>query len=262
MLTPSEYCLINGQALEAVPACLFRAKSNTHSRQLAQADWLIRAKSNGKFIATYHKQHLQFFQRWQHKPVIYDELTLLLDAQQQAGQLKPLSDAGQLALSLGIPIEQYARTHQLDLIAEPYVLEYAGRDRYQRPLWLDRPTKQAWLRMQKAASKDNVPMDAISGYRSADYQMGIFKRKMARGQTVEHILKVNAAPGFSEHHSGRAIDIGTRAEPAAEESFEQTLAFKWLQHFAGDFGFKLSYPRHNIHGINYEPWHWCWHSNH
>ena len=27
---------------------------------------------------------------------------------------------------------------------------------------------------------------------------------------------------------------------------------------AGDFGFALSYPRGNRHGIAYEPWHWCW----
>ena len=88
------------------------------------------------------------------------------------------------------------------------------------------------------------------------YQLGIIERKRARGLTLDAILKVNAAPGFSEHHSGRALDIGTPGEPAAEESFEHTAAFAWLQQHAAAFGFRLSYPRDNPHGIVYEPWHW------
>ncbi|HPF74253.1 MAG TPA: D-alanyl-D-alanine carboxypeptidase family protein, partial [Xanthomonadaceae bacterium] len=66
------------------------------------------------------------------------------------------------------------------------------------------------------------------------------------------------APGFSEHHSGNALDIGTPDEPPAEESFENTAAFDWLCENAPNFGFQLSYPRNNPHGIVYEPWHWCW----
>ena len=46
-------------------------------------------------------------------------------------------------------------------------------------------------------------------------------------------------------------------EPPAEESFEATDAFAWLTGNAGDFGFQMSYPRDNPHGITYEPWHWC-----
>ena len=261
MLTPSEYCLINGQSLEAVPARLYRAKSNAHARLLAQADWLIREKSNGKFLAVCNNDRVHFFQRLNTRIVVQEAIAALLDAQQHTGLLRPLSDAEQLARSLGIDTELYALKHQLELMAEPYVLEFAGFDRYQRPLWLEQNTKNAWLCMQKAARKDQIQMDAISGYRSCHYQMGIFKRKMARGQTIFDILKVNAAPGFSEHHSGRALDIGTHSEPAAEQSFEHTTAFQWLNQYAGDFGFVLSYPRDNVHGINYEPWHWCWHAN-
>ena len=100
-------------------------------------------------------------------------------------------------------------------------------------------------------------LDAISGYRSHDYQLGIFERKLARGLTVDEILTVNAAPGYSEHHSGFALDIGAPDEPPAEESFERTPAFAWLGENAGDYGFAMSYPRDNPHGIVYEPWHWA-----
>jgi D-alanyl-D-alanine carboxypeptidase len=67
---------------------------------------------------------------------------------------------------------------------------------------------------------------------------------------------VNAAPGFSEHHSGRALDISAQGEPAAEISFQDCPAFEWLQRFASEFGFRMSFPQDNPHGISYEPWHW------
>ena len=63
-------------------------------------------------------------------------------------------------------------------------------------------------------------------------------------------------PGWSEHHSGRALDISAPGEPAAEESFEATPAFAWLTTNAGAHGFTMSYPRDNPHGIVHEPWHW------
>jgi D-alanyl-D-alanine carboxypeptidase len=152
----------------------------------------------------------------------------------------------------------YAERSGLPLIAEPAWLALAGFDRYRRPLWLDLDTARAWSRMREAALRDDVLLEAISGYRSHAYQLGIFERKRARGLGVDDILAVNAAPGYSEHHSGRALDIGTPGEPAAEESFERTAAFHWLASNAPAFGFTMSYPRDNPHGIVYEPWHWCW----
>ena len=112
--------------------------------------------------------------------------------------------------------------------------------------------------MRRAAAADGIVLEAISGYRSHDYQLGIFERKLARGQALAQILGVNAAPGYSEHHGGRALDIGTPGEPAAEESFEATPALAWLATSAATHGFTMSYPRGNPHGIVYEPWHWLY----
>ncbi len=99
----------------------------------------------------------------------------------------------------------------------------------------------------------------MSAYRSADYQLGIVRRKRTRGLTMAEILRVSAAPGYSEHHSGRAIDLTTPGYAPLEEAFERSAAFAWLRkRHASRFGFRLSYPRRNRHGISYEPWHWCW----
>jgi len=74
---------------------------------------------------------------------------------------------------------------------------------------------------------------------------------------MDEILRVSAAPGYSEHHSGRALDLTTPGFAPVEEEFERSDAFAWLRRRAADFRFRLSYPRDNVHGIAYEPWHWC-----
>ena len=76
---------------------------------------------------------------------------------------------------------------------------------------------------------------------------------------IEDILKVSAAPGYSEHHSGRALDITTPGYDVLEEVFEASPAFRWLEKNASHYRFRLSYPRDNPHGVVYEPWHWYWH---
>ncbi|NND57300.1 MAG: D-alanyl-D-alanine carboxypeptidase family protein, partial [Xanthomonadales bacterium] len=35
-------------------------------------------------------------------------------------------------------------------------------------------------------------------------------------------------------------------------------AFAWLTAHAKQFGFRMSFPRGNPHGVAYEPWHWAW----
>ena len=68
---------------------------------------------------------------------------------------------------------------------------------------------------------------------------------------------MNAAPGYSEHHTGCAVDIATPGSRPLTEEFEDSQAFRWLTDNAGKFGFSMSYPRNNPAGFIYEPWHWA-----
>ena len=106
---------------------------------------------------------------------------------------------------LGVDAAGYEARTGLPQVPEPDRLALAGFDRYQRALWLAPGAANGWARMRIAAQRDGVALEAISGYRSHDYQLGIFERKLARGQAVPEILQVNAAPGYSEHHSWRWI---------------------------------------------------------
>jgi len=112
--------------------------------------------------------------------------------------------------------------------------------------------------MAAAAADDGVTLQVVSAFRSVAYQEEILRGKLGKGQRIEDILRVSAAPGYSEHHSGRAVDVTTPGYPVLEEIFEESEAFAWLARRAGAFGFHLSFPRGNPHGVAYEPWHWAW----
>ncbi|WP_230342855.1 M15 family metallopeptidase [Methylobacillus arboreus] len=129
-----------------------------------------------------------------------------------------------------------------------------------RPFLLEPGTANAWHSMQQAADHDGVDLVLLSAFRSVDYQARIIRRKLQQGQSLEEILLVSAVPGYSEHHSGKAVDIATPASLNLDVSFEHTPAFQWLSQHASSHGFAMSYPRNNRYGYSYEPWHWCFHA--
>lgn len=116
---------------------------------------------------------------------------------------------------------------------------------------------QAWRSLKAAAMAENIQLFIVSAFRSVERQADLIRRKLATGQRIEDILAVCAPPGFSEHHTGRAVDLSTPGAPLLETEFDQTAAFAWLTRHAGDFGFYLSFPAGNSLGYLYEPWHWC-----
>ncbi|MBW8366606.1 MAG: D-alanyl-D-alanine carboxypeptidase family protein [Arenimonas sp.] len=257
-----DWHLSNSTLVEAWPARLLRARASADARAMARADWVFRRKRDGRFLAALGGGRLHaLVPGLGREPGLGEALSALEIPSERAGVALhlPLDGLVERLQLLGLD-EGYGESTGLALFAEPCRLEFAGLDRYRRVLWLLAPAAQAWRRMRVAALADGIALQAISGYRSHDYQLGIFERKLARGLSVDEILTVNAAPGFSEHHGGVALDIGAPGEPPAEESFEATTAFAWLQARAGEFGFAMSYPRDNPHGITYEPWHWRWHS--
>lgn len=165
------------------------------------------------------------------------------------------------AHALGVP-QSYARMHRLHLQREPARLASIGMDIHGREQWLAPRAARAFATMRASASGDGIDLQVVSAFRSIEYQLGIIERKLARGLPIDEILRISAAPGYSEHHSGRALDLTTPGYTALEEEFDGSPAFAWLVRQAPRFGFALSYPRGNPHGIAYEPWHWCWHASH
>ena len=115
----------------------------------------------------------------------------------------------------------------------------------------------AWRELKGEATRAGENLFIVSAFRSVERQIEIIRRKLNAGQAIEDILCVSAFPGFSEHHTGRAVDLSTPGPRPLETEFEATSAFRWLVANAARFGFVLSYPQGNAEGYQYEPWHWC-----
>lgn len=113
--------------------------------------------------------------------------------------------------------------------------------------------------MQAAAAAEGINLRLLSGFRSHQLQERIFfDVKSERNQTAAERAKVSAPPGYSEHSTGYAIDLGDGSAPETNLSveFENTPSFRWLQDHAASYHFTLSFPIDNQQGVSYEPWHW------
>jgi D-alanyl-D-alanine carboxypeptidase len=118
---------------------------------------------------------------------------------------------------------------------------------------------QKFLDMSAAAGQAGVTLVPLSGFRSVtDQQHVFFDVKAERGEVATKRAEVSAPPGYSEHHTGYAIDLGDGNTPATNLSpeFDKTTAYQWLEKNAPFYSFELSFPKNNPQGVNYEPWHW------
>lgn len=156
---------------------------------------------------------------------------------------------------LGIPTD-YGRDVELPSYTEASDLVEVGPNLVGRMQRLTPAAARQWQAMVDAADAVGIQLLIVSGFRSFEYQAGLIRNKLEAGQAIEDILTVNTAPGFSEHHTGRAVDIASPGSRPLTEEFEASNAFNWLESRAIEFGFSMTYPRNNPWGITYEPWHW------
>src|SRR5687768_2654861 len=86
-------------------------------------------------------------------------------------------------------------------------------------------TVEAFGRMQDAAAQDHVSFQVVWAYRSPELQAQQFREAQAR-HGMRDGIKWLAPPGFSEHQTGWALDIGDSHDPQADDNplFERTPA--------------------------------------
>lgn len=96
-------------------------------------------------------------------------------------------------------------------------------------------TAGAYLRMRTAASAEGVKLTVVSGFRTMAEQEYFYDCYRTRKCNDGHFAE---RPGYSEHQSGRALDLNART-PGVHA---------WLVTHAGEHGFYDTVPS--------EPWHW------
>lgn len=152
----------------------------------------------------------------------------------------------------------------IELPDEPTVIDGILLANKQNPLPSDyapgvnSDAQDAFGAMRAEALKSNIDLTAFSTFRDFARQKELYEGYVAKdGQ--EKADRYSARPGFSEHQTGLAFDIG---ESGAEQhwaaaSFGDTEAGKWVADNAHRFGFILRYPegKEQLTGYMHESWH-------
>jgi D-alanyl-D-alanine carboxypeptidase len=123
-----------------------------------------------------------------------------------------------------------------------------------------RPDAASAVRRMFAAARTEraVVLVSTSTYRSYRDQRNVFQQDVTQlGRARAD--RIDMRPGYSEHQTGWAIDIGTH-DGACDFAtcMGHTVEGSWLAENAWRFGFLLSYPADRLArtGIAYEPWHY------
>lgn len=124
--------------------------------------------------------------------------------------------------------------------------------------------KNVWPYMKAmidAAWADGVKLYVWSPYRSYDTQNMLFQKQVNRriqsgtpaDKAEAEAATVVARPGTSEHHTGLAADFNM-----ADDKFETTEMYRWMQEHAADYGFIMRYSgeKQSVTGVIHESWHY------
>lgn len=142
---------------------------------------------------------------------------------------------------------------------EMIIIGSYAQGEYQRFERLAPETALALMKLIYAAREDGVWIIPVSGFRTTADQDKLWQSQIQRQGSPEDAAKISAPPGYSEHHTGYALDLtdgNLKARDDITYKFAETDAFKWLTLHAKEFGFELSFPKNNPQGVSYEPWHW------
>lgn len=123
---------------------------------------------------------------------------------------------------------------------------------------VENKTLEAFLKLREDMLKIGINVDLDSGYRSIARQKEL-EQEFLVTKGIEYTLKYVAKPGYSEHHTGLAIDIIVIKDNKAlddSDTFDNDDILV-IQDNAYKYGFILRYPKgkEDITGYNYEPWH-------
>jgi zinc D-Ala-D-Ala carboxypeptidase len=170
---------------------------------------------------------------------------------QTAGSQQPKGDSA-THTKLGHFSYQEANSNELIVISS-----YAQLDlqRFER---LSNAAALALMKLIYAARDEGVWIVPVSGFRSVEDQAKLFQSQIQRKGSEESAAKISAPPGYSEHHTGYAVDVTDGHFPRKDTTleFQSTDAFKWLVKHANEYGFEMSFSENNSQGVSYEPWHW------
>ncbi len=107
------------------------------------------------------------------------------------------------------------------------------------------------------ANNNGMSLKLINGYRSYETWQVLFDSYVNRFGKAS-ASQMFPRPGFSEHQTGLAADVGLASGICdLELCFADTTTYEWLVENAQNYGFIIRYPKDmtDVTGYQFEPWH-------
>lgn len=127
---------------------------------------------------------------------------------------------------------------------------------------VEKKAYQQYKKLKAELKKEGVEIELDSVYRSVKEQQELWdewSKDPEKG--IEYVKKYVAVPGYSEHHTGLAIDICLKKDGKLVYENDEMIAdkesFSKIHEKLANYGFILRYldGRDDITGYSYEPWH-------
>ena len=143
--------------------------------------------------------------------------------------------------------------NKIDLVMTKNVLE--------EDIYIEQETYNNYLKLKEFISTElNIDIGIDTAYRDNNHQERIYNHYLeTKGK--DYCDKYVALVGYSEHHTGLAIDIDVKINNDymySDDNFDLAEpVLKKIHPYLHKCGFILRYPenKENITGYNYEPWH-------
>ena len=127
---------------------------------------------------------------------------------------------------------------------------------------IEKETYKQYISLEKALKEDGINIKLDSAYRSVQSQQELWDEWVNTPEKgLAYAKKFMAAPGYSEHHTGLAIDICLEKDGELIYDNDKMLAdietFLKIHAKLADYGFILRYlkGKEDTTGYSYEPWH-------
>ena len=137
-----------------------------------------------------------------------------------------------------------------------------AKNAWDEDIQLEKEAYENYLKLEKALKKEGVTIVLDSVYRSVQAQQDLWDEWSADPEKgLDYVKKFVAVPGYSEHHTGLAVDICLEIDGELvfdnDEMIEEREIFEKIHKKLADYGFILRYleNREDTTGYTYEPWH-------
>lgn len=158
------------------------------------------------------------------------------------------------AYEFDVPIPEYTETvivNKYHKVEDGYMPEDLTLIDEQQ---LRQPAAAAFIKMRNAALSENLKISVASGYKSIEEQSVLYSDSL-QNDALENAERYTARPGYSEHHTGLAVDlVGTQEE---KDVFIATAEYSWIKEHCYEYGYIIRYPEgaEDITGFDAQPWH-------